>query len=133
MNQAKRSFRHGVRAAGSLILAAVIVFSLTGCARTNSNDAASSAGASADPSSGSPSPAVMQTDSPPSALPTASASATASPAPDALLDPAKLQPVFGFASETGSHIIVSREEEGAGEQLKSLNTAIGNGGARCWL
>ncbi|MEK3904043.1 hypothetical protein [Paenibacillus sp. FSL R7-0179] len=128
MNQAKDSFRHGVRAAGSLILTAAIVISLTGCARTNSKDAASSAAASAGPSAGSPSPAAQPTDSPPSAVPSASPSATASPAPAAFLDPAKLQPVFGFASETGSHIIVTREEEGAGEQMKSLNTAIGNGG-----
>ncbi|MEK5032890.1 hypothetical protein MKY96_15650 [Paenibacillus sp. FSL R7-0302] len=126
MNQAKHSFRHRVRAAGSLILTAAIVFSLTGCARTNSNDAASSAAASAGPSAASPSPAAQQTDSPASAVP--AASATASPVPAALLDPAKLQPVFGFASETGSHIMVTREEEGSGEQLKSLNTAIGNGG-----
>ncbi|WP_405111570.1 hypothetical protein MHH28_02940 [Paenibacillus sp. FSL K6-1217] len=132
MNQAKRSFRHRLRAAGCLILAAAIGLSLTGCARPNSNDAASSAEASVRPSSGSPSSAPQQTDSPASAVPTVSASATptvsATNPPEAFLDPAKLRPVFGFASETGSHILVSREEEGAGGQMKSLNTAIGNGG-----
>lgn len=130
MNRVKRSSRHRLKAAGLIILMAAVVFALSGCSRTDGNDNAGGAESPAMPSPvvQSPSPVPQQTAVPQTADPTAAAAATESPALAAFLDPAKLQPVFGFADETGSHILVTSQEEGSGEQMESLNTAIGNGG-----
>ncbi|QUL57300.1 hypothetical protein KDC22_13005 [Paenibacillus tritici] len=133
MNQVKGRNRYRVRAAGTLILAAavVLVFSLSGCSRPGGNDDTSGAEASAMPSPAvtqPPSPAAGQTDAPEGTEPAASAPDSSPSVLTAFMDPDKLQPVFGFADETGSHILVTREEEGNEQQMQSLNTAIGNGG-----
>ncbi|MEI2399966.1 hypothetical protein [Paenibacillus phytohabitans] len=130
MNRVKRSSRHRLKAAGLMILTAAVVFALSGCSRTDGNDNAGGAESPAMPSpvAQSPSPVPQQTAVPQTADPTATAEGTESPALAAFLDPAKLQPVFGFADETGSHILVTSQEDGSGEQMESLNTAIGNGG-----
>lgn len=131
MNRVKRSSRHRLKAAGLMILTAALISSLSGCSRPGGTDNSGGAESSAMPSppvAQSPSPVQQQTAVPQTADPTAAAAGTESPALAAFLDPAKLQPVFGFADETGSHILVTTQEEGSGEQMESLNTAIGNGG-----
>lgn len=125
MSIQKRTTRRRSSTAVILILVVAAVFSLSGCTRPgNSNP--SGAEASAEPSleaEYSPSPAPLQSDSPGS-----TAKAQASAEPQAVLDPAKLAPVFGFADETGDSILITREDEGEDARMQSLDTAIGNGG-----
>lgn len=130
MNRVKRSSRHRLKAAGLIVLVAAVLSSLSGCSRSDSNGNTGGAESSAMPSpvTQSPSPVPQQTAVPQTAEPTAAAAGTESPPLAAFLDPAKLQPVFGFADETGSHILVTSQEDGSGKQMESLNTAIGNGG-----
>lgn len=129
MSQGMNRSRHRVNAAGCMLLAAAMLSGLSGCSRPGGNtDQAESSAKSSPAAVQSEAPAVMETAAPQTGNPTAAASATEPPVQAAFTDPAKLQSVFGFADEAGSHILVTREADGSGEQMKSLNTAIGNGG-----
>lgn len=120
MSIQKGNTRHWSTAAVILILAAV--FSLSGCTRSG-NGNPSGAEASAQPSS-----AAEQSPPPASTAQAQAGTGNPTPAPQAVLDPAKLAPVFGFADETGDYILITREDEGNDARMKSLDTAIGNGG-----
>lgn len=44
------------------------------------------------------------------------------------METARLHPTFGFADAEGKQILMTREEDIEMEQMKSLNTAVGNNG-----
>ncbi|WP_277472916.1 MULTISPECIES: hypothetical protein [unclassified Paenibacillus] len=104
-----------------------VTLSLAGCAGSggdqNANQEGGSPAASATAAAnGTPGAAA----SPPAAEQTPAPAGTAASA--AALDPAALQPVFGFAGEAGKQILVTREDKDGEEQMQALDTAIGSGG-----
>ncbi|CQR55176.1 hypothetical protein [Paenibacillus riograndensis] len=48
--------------------------------------------------------------------------------PAASLDPAKLSSSFGFADSSGKRILAASDDDNRLDQIKSLNTAVGNNG-----
>lgn len=135
MKQYMRAYRaikifsrsHRLRQAAVLPFVLAVSLSLAGCTgsgqdrNANQGDegpvASATAAASAGASTAAPAAAATQTPGP-----------AATPAPAAVLDPAALQPVFGFAGEAGKQILVTRENNDREEQMQALNTAIGSGG-----
>ncbi|AIQ52233.1 hypothetical protein [Paenibacillus sp. FSL R7-0331] len=106
------------------VLAAVMAFTLclAGCTDANGGQNASqgdSPVASATAAAGAPTAAPAATQTPGPAY---------TPANQAVLDPAELQPVFGFAGEAGRQILVTREADGEEGKMQALDTAIGSSG-----
>ncbi|WP_042202641.1 hypothetical protein [Paenibacillus camerounensis] len=135
MRQKMRGY-HGFKTPGmskrmkpAAVLAAVmaVTLSLAGCSDTgggqNANQgdaspvASATAAAGAGVSTAAPAAAETQTPGP-----------AATPAEAAVLDPAALQPVFGFAGEAGRQILVTREANGEEGQMQALDAAIGSSG-----
>lgn len=118
---------HRLRPAAILAFVLAVPLSLAGCTgseqdrNANQGDgspvASATAAASAGASTAAPAAAATQTPGP-----------AATPVPAAVLDPAALQPVFGFAGEAGKQILVTRDNNDGEEQMQALNTAIGSGG-----
>ncbi|OMF97542.1 hypothetical protein [Paenibacillus sp. FSL R7-0273] len=111
------------------VLAAVmaVALSLAGCSGAGSGQdanqgdaspvASGAATAGAGAGAGASAAAATQTPGP-----------AATPAEAAVLDPAALQPVFGFAGEAGRQLLVTREGNDEELQMQALDTAIGSGG-----
>ncbi|WP_342565744.1 hypothetical protein NST84_11735 [Paenibacillus sp. FSL R7-0345] len=113
----------------AVVLPAVmaITLGLAGCAgsgggqnadRGGVSPAASAAAAASGTSAAAASPAAAEQTP-------AQADTTA---PAAVIDPAALQPVLGFAGEAGKQILVTREGNDEQAQMEALDTAIGSGG-----
>lgn len=132
MKQASCTARHQVKTAGLLLLTVAVVSALSGCSWPGGSSDTGNAEASASPATAavqSRAPEPPQTAAPQAtAASDSTAPVTEPPALAAFLDPAKLKSMFGFADETGSHILLNGPDEGYSEQMKLLNIAIGNGG-----
>ncbi|WP_052092015.1 hypothetical protein NYE80_13935 [Paenibacillus sp. FSL H7-0357] len=108
---------------------------LTGCSAQNAakeEGTTSTSSPSAVVASATPSPAVTDeasaplvngTDGGTTSNPPASASASKE-----YMETARLHTTFGFADAEGKHILMTREDDSEMEQMKSLNTAVGNNG-----
>ncbi|KUP24587.1 hypothetical protein [Paenibacillus sp. DMB5] len=124
------SMSHRLRPAAVLQIVLAVSLSLAGCAGSGGDQNTEQGGESPAPATtaaataagggnggAASTPAATQTPGP-----------AVAPVPAAVLDPAALQPVFGFAGVAGKQILVSRENNDWEEQMQALDIAIGSGG-----